>query len=95
MARARVVLNRAGMRDLLRRETVRADLHARAERVAAAAKAANILVEGIPGDEPLPVEVDSSIGRNRARATVSLHHPSGVAVEAKHSLLTHSLDAAG
>lgn len=92
---ADVRLNRLGMALLLRDERVRADLERRAQAVARAAESANILVEGIPGDEPLPVKVASGIGRSRAHARVTLAHPSGTAVEAKHGLLTRSLDAAG
>lgn len=95
MTRARVDLNHLGMRELLRSEIIRADLHRRGEAVARQAKEANILVNGVPGDDPLPVTVASHIGRSRASARITLVHPSGVAVEAKHGLLTRSLDAAG
>lgn len=95
MARVRVELNRLGMRSLLRSETIRLDLKRRADAVARQAKAAHILVEGVPGDVDLPIETDSHIGRSRASARAEIDHPSGVAVEAKHGLLTRSLDAAG
>ena len=95
MARVRVDLNHRGMRGLLRDEVMRLDMERRAERVAQRAREAHILVEGVPGDVVLPIKVTSGIGRTRAHARVTIAHPSGVAVEAKHGLLTRSLDAAG
>lgn len=89
-----VKLNRSGMRDLLRSEGVQAMLGRRAERVADVVRSAGIRVEGVPGKTELPVEVDIRAGKNRARATVAIDHPAGLAVEAKHGVLTASIDAA-
>lgn len=90
----RIKLNRRGMRDLLRSDDVQRDLARRAAAVAAQVEAAGIRVEGVPGRIPLPVAVDVSAGAERARARVVLDHPSGAAVEAKHGILTSSIDAA-
>jgi len=90
----RVRLSRPGMRELLRSKGVQADLTRRALAVADQVEAAGIRVEGKPGRIPLPVTVDVSVGPERARARVILDHPSGTAVEAKHGILTSSIDAA-
>lgn len=90
----RVKLKRRGMRELLRSEGVQAMLGRKAEAVAAQVEAAGIRVDGVPGRVALPVTVDVTAGAERARATVTLDHPSGLAVEAKHGILTSSIDAA-
>ncbi|MEU5668950.1 hypothetical protein ABZ749_01005 [Micromonospora sp. NPDC047753] len=87
-------LNRRGMRNLLRSEGVQAVLVRKAEAVAEQVEAAGIRVDGVPGRIALPVTVDVAEGVERARATVTLDHPSGLAVEAKHGILTSSIDAA-
>jgi len=89
----RVKLNRRGMRGLLRSEPVQAILGRKALAVAAEVEAAGIRVDGEPGRIALPVTVDVGAGLGRARATVTLDHPSGLAVEAKHGILTASIDA--
>ncbi|WP_406083109.1 hypothetical protein OHA01_26370 [Micromonospora zamorensis] len=90
----RVKLKRRGMRELLRSEGVQAMLGRKAEAVAEQVDAAGIRVDGVPGRTALPVVVDVAAGSERARATVTLDHPSGLAVEAKHGILTSSIDAA-
>ena len=77
-----------GAQDLLRSEGVRADLHARAERVAAAADAQLATL-----DAAYPATVaDSSVGRGRAGATV-LGVP--VPLEESRRILGSAVDAAG
>lgn len=81
-------LNSAGVRDLLRSEGVRADLHVRAERVKAAATPQLVAL-----DAPYPsLKVDSSIGVGRADATVT-----GVPLPLERSrrILGGAMDAAG
>lgn len=90
----RVKLNRRGMRDLLRSDGVQEMLRARAQAVADQVVAAGIRVDGVPGRTPLPVTVAVTAGAERARARVILDHPAGQAVEAKHGILTSSIDAA-
>lgn len=92
--RVRVKLNRRGMRDLLRSEGVQQVLARKAAAVAGQVEAAGIRVEGKPGRVELPVKVDVAAGAERARARVILDHPAGLAVEAKHGILTSSIDAA-
>lgn len=76
----RVRMNRAGVRQLLRSPEVVADLERRARAIAEAA-----------GDGH---EIDSSVGRNRARVEVRTDTPAAKAREAKHRTLTASIDAA-
>lgn len=90
----RVKLNRRGMRNLLRSEDVQAMLGRKAAAVAEQVEAAGIRVDGVPGTVALPVAVDVAVGAERARARVILDHPAGIAVEAKHGILTSSIDAA-
>lgn len=90
----RVRLKSRGMRALLRSEEVQAVLGRKARAVADQVDAAGIRVEGTPGRIPLPVTVAVGAGKERARAAVILDHPAGAAVEAKHGVLTSSIDAA-
>lgn len=89
----RIELTRNGLRAYLASPEVAAMLERKARAVAQAAEARGITVEGTPG-VPLPIEVSSRSGGSRARASVVIAHPSGLAVEAKHRLLGGSLDAA-
>lgn len=75
----RIVLNRAGVEELLRSPEVRADLERRARAIAAAAG------EGM--------EVDSAIGRTRARAMVWTDTPRARLAEATNRTLTRAIDA--
>lgn len=90
----RVKLHRRGMRDLLRSEDVQEMLGRKASAVAAQVEAAGIRVDGTPGRVPLPVTVEVGAAQERARAVVILDHPAGAAVEAKHGILTASIDTA-
>jgi hypothetical protein len=90
----RVKLNRRGMRGMLRSDGVQEMLARKAAAVAKQVEADGITVEGVPGDVPLPVTVAVGAGAERARARVILDHPAGLAVEAKHGVLTSSIDAA-
>lgn len=90
----RVRLKSRGMRALLRSDQVQEILGRKARAVADQVEAAGIRVEGTPGRRPLPVTVAVGAGKERARAAVILDHPAGLAVEAKHGILTSSIDAA-
>jgi hypothetical protein len=74
----------AGIGELLRSQGVQDDLKARAERVAAAARA----------ETDMPILVDNMTGK-RARYRIVAHHPKALRVEAKHRLLGRAIDAAG
>lgn len=75
----KVRLNRKGVRELLRSREVLSDLERRANAIAAAAG------EGM--------EVDSEVGRNRARASVRTATREAVLAEAQQRALTRALDA--
>lgn len=75
----RVVLNHANIAKLLKSPVVRADLEARAQRIAAAAG------EGM--------EMESMIGRTRARASVRTATRAARVAEATNRALTNALDA--
>lgn len=90
----RVRVHRRAIRDLLRSEGVQEVLGRKALAVADEVEAAGIRVEGVPGRIALPVTVTVVAGSERARARVILDHPAGLAVEAKHGILTSSIDAA-
>lgn len=84
----RVQLDSRGMQELLRSESVRGDLLARAERVAAVVRGRT---EGVLDHGPGGIVADSYVGRSRAGATVI-----GVAmeVESRHRILGSAIDAA-
>lgn len=75
----RIVLNRKGIRELLRSSEVRRDLERRAEAIASAAGPGHV--------------VDSQIGPNRARASVRTDTIDAMVNEATARTLTRSLDA--
>lgn len=90
----RTVVDHDGLRELMNSKDVLDDLTRRGRAVQAAAQHRGIRVEGVPGDVALPVTVVAEHGKGRARVTVGIDHPSGVAVEVKHRVLVGSLDAA-
>lgn len=90
MARVRISLNQAGMRELLNSPSVARDLHRRMEPVLEAAKAA----PDASGDyeDSLHIVDDHS---DRARSRVVADVPYAVAREAKDRTLGRALDSAG
>lgn len=86
------VLNSAGVEAVLKSGEVMAALRERADQMVSAAQ--GIMVEGIPGNVPLPVTVEE-MTTDRAKIRVSLAHPSGLAVQAKHGVLTGGAAGAG
>ena len=79
---------------VLKGAAMRRAVDAKADELAEAMRSLGVRVEGVPGDVELPVEV-SSYTTDRARATVWLAHPSGVAIQAKHGLLSRAASAVG
>lgn len=79
MRNFRLRLNRSGVREILRSESVRADLLARAERIAAAA-----------GDGFV---AESSVGATRARASVRTDTSEARLAESNDRALTRAIDA--
>jgi len=79
MAKTKIVINRAGIVELLKSEGVAADLNRRAGAVAAAAGEGH--------------ETDSAVGTRRARASVRTVTGKAVRAEAKDRNLTRAFDA--
>lgn len=101
ISKVRIALNSAGIIEMLNFVGVEGDLGARAERIAAQVNATYPAVEhrrpwgpDLPGSE-VPIATASVRGRGvRARARVTVMHPSATAVEAKYGILGAALDAA-
>lgn len=91
---ARVTINWKGLEAAMRSTEAKKAVADLAEKVADNARDMAPDVNGIPGDEELPVRVDV-YETDRARAEVWLAHPSGLAVQAKHGLLTKAASEAG
>lgn len=89
-----VKLDHAGIGALLKSGEMAALVNEAAAEVAENVRSQGILVEGKPGDVPLPVEV-TAYTTDRAAASVAIAHPSGAAVQAKHGALTKAASAAG
>lgn len=81
-------LNMKGVREILRSPEMQAELERRARRVAAAAQPHAKYADG----EPIPLQVDSTKGSVRARATVFA--PGALAEEADKRFLGGAVDAA-
>jgi hypothetical protein len=90
MANVRVILNPAGMREMLTSKEVERDLLRRAKQVAAAAEAI-----GVPPHEgEVDYYAESSTGSTRARAVVVADHPGAQGQEAEYRTLGTAIDAA-
>lgn len=79
MANVRVVLNRRGVKELLRSPEVLADLTRRADAVASAAGPGHV--------------VDAEVSPNRARAAVITGDLDAMRAEATNRTLTRAIDA--
>lgn len=92
-----VRLNKAGVAQILKSSELQRAVTAAAEQVADNVRAQNIKVgdrDGGKHEVDLPVKVSSST-TDRARATVTITHPAGQAVQAKHGALTKAAAQAG
>lgn len=97
MARNRVKLNSVGVSAVLKSVGMHAAVTAAAERVAENVRSQGIRVgdvDGGPRERDLPVEVRTQT-TDRARATVTIAHPAGQAVQAKHGALTKAAAQVG
>jgi hypothetical protein len=88
----RVVLDSAALAEVLRGPEVRALLEAKAEEVAATARARGLRVRD---GQPLPVEVIPEAPTDRAAVSVAIPHAAGVGMEARHGVLRRAAEAAG
>lgn len=77
--RARIELNSQGVRELLKSNEIKADLQRRAEAIARAAGPGFI--------------ADSTVGPNRARASVGTTDIDSMRAEAEDRVLTRAIDA--
>lgn len=92
-----VRLNSKGVAALLKSAQVAQATRRAAEAVADGVRAQNIRVgdhDGGPRERELPVTV-TMVETDRAHASVTLAHPSGQAVQAKHGALTKAAAQAG
>jgi hypothetical protein len=97
MARKGVRLNSKGIARILKAPPMDAAVKRAAESVKANVEALNIRVgdkDGGQHEKPLPVTVTTST-TDRAHANVTLAHPAGAAVQAKHGALTKAAAQAG
>ena len=90
-------IDRAGIGAIAKGVEMAALIGDLAERVAESVQAQGIKVgdrDGGPREIALPVRVSQQT-TDRARATVTLAHPAGIAVQAKHGALTKAASEAG
>lgn len=98
---ARVRLDHDGMREMLKSEPVAAEVRATAERIADRARSQgrtvdDISVSGRAVTRSLADYVRVySYTTDRAAAGVTLAHPAGLGMQAKHGVLTTSASALG
>lgn len=91
---AKVKLSSRGIEAVAKSREVAAAVERLANEVADVVRSQGVFVEGVPGATALPVEV-SVYETDRARASVTIAHPSGLAVQAKHGALTRAASAVG
>lgn len=97
MARIQVHLDDAGIQAILQSEPMAHAVAGAAEAVAQNVRDMGIKVgdrDGGPREIDLPVKVTHS-ETDRERASVTLAHPAGLAVQAKHGALTKAAAQAG
>jgi hypothetical protein len=94
---SRIRLDRKGVAAILKSTEMHRAVEAAAEQVAKNVRDMDIKVgdrDGGPREKDLPVSVSVST-TDRAHAVVSLAHPSGESVQAKHGALTKAAAQAG
>lgn len=97
MAGAKVKLNHAGIAAKLKSSEMHALIETTTEAVAQNVRDQGITVgafKGGSGEIALPVEA-KVVTTDRAHGSVFIHHPAGIAVQAKHGALTKAASAAG
>lgn len=90
MANVRVILNPAGMREMLRSKEVELDLLRRGKQVAATAEA----IGHLPHEGEVEYYAESTRGKTRAKAIVVADHPGAQGQEEKYRTLGTAIDAA-
>jgi hypothetical protein len=97
MARDKVRLDSKGIQAIAKSAFMQNAVKLKTEQVAIKVRGMGIRVGGFKGDVgeiDLPVETDLHI-TDRAHGTVTLAHPAGEAVQAKHGALTKAAAQAG
>lgn len=92
-----VKLDHAGIAAIAKSSEMQALVKDVAEEIADNIRGMGIKVgdaDGGPREVDLPVKVETDV-TDRARATVVIAHPAGIAVQAKHGALTRGASAAG
>ena len=92
--RARIQVDRKGVGEVAKSREMQALIHDLAEEVAQNVRDLGIMVNGEPGTDELPVKVSDSV-TDRAVSRVSITHPAGLAVQAKHGALSKAASDAG
>lgn len=94
---ARVTLNHAGIAAILKSGEMHALIERVTESVAQHVRDQGIRVgdrDGGPRERDLPVDA-KVVTTDRAHGVVTITHPAGIAVQAKHGALTRAASAAG
>jgi hypothetical protein len=94
---SRIRLNHKGVSEILKSAPMAAEVKATAEKVAQNVRDQGIKVgdrDGGPHEYDLPVTV-TMVTTDRAHALVTIAHPSGESVQAKHGSLTKAAAQAG
>lgn len=92
-----IKLDHAGIEAILQSAPIAAAVAAVADQVAENVRGMGIKVgdrDGGPREQDLPVDVEHYT-TDRAAAAVTIAHPAGLAVQAKHGALTSAAAAAG
>ena len=92
MTNARIELNHTGIREILKSPEVAAELHRRAERAAAAARASAPVASG---EYLAGIEVVDEVHKDRVVSRVYANAPYSMTVEANTGNMARALDAAG
>lgn len=90
-------LDHKGLAQILQSEEMHHLVQETAEQIGRNVEAQGITVgsfKGGTGEIPVPVEVDVTT-MDRAHGRVTLAHPAGIAVQAKHGALTKAASAVG
>ena len=89
-----IQVDKRGVAEVAKSPEMKALIHDLAEEVAQNVRDLGIMVNGVPGTDELPVKVTDST-TDRAVSRVSITHPSGLAVQAKHGALSKAASDAG
>ena len=96
-----IKMNWRGVEEVATSPEMHRAIAAAAEQVADNARAQGVMVEGVPGDVTIPVEVYGPENTtnmrifDRAKAYVTLAHAAGLATQAKNGTLSKAASAAG